>query len=263
MVDAIGTGLLGTGLLASLGAGAATGLGALPVLVSPDFGRKALDRMLGFSAGVMLAATAFSLVIPALGLLLQGGNAPGGAVLKVGLGMLLGALFVRSWHALMPHSHVPEDLPAHGGLSRSRVMLFVLAITLHNFPEGLAVGVSFAGPESRLGLAVALGIAVHNLIEGLVVAVALRGSGMSASRSAFLALLTGLVEPLGGLLGVGALSLSTRLLPWGLTFAGGAMLYVVTRDVIPESRRSGFQREATSSLMWGFALALALDLSLA
>lgn len=262
MVDAIGTGLLGTGLLASLGAGAATGLGALPVLLSPDFGRKALDRMLGFSAGVMLAATGFSLVLPALGLLLQGGTAPGGAVLKVGLGMLLGVLFVRGWHALMPHAHA-EDLSAQAGLSRSRVILFVLAITLHNFPEGLAVGVSFSGPEARLGLAVALGIAVHNLIEGLVVAVALRGSGMKAGRSAVFALLTGLVEPLGGLLGVGALSLSTRLLPWGLTFAGGAMLYVVTRDVIPESRRNGFQREATNSLMWGFALALALDVSLA
>lgn len=262
MVEAIGTGLLGTGLLASLGAGAATGLGALPVLVSPDFGRKSLDRMLGFSAGVMLAATGLSLVFPALGLLVQAGTPPGAAVLKVGLGMLLGVLFVRGWHALLPHAHA-EDLPAQAGLNRSRVILFVLAITLHNFPEGLAVGVSFSGPDARLGLAVALGIGVHNLIEGLVVAVALRGSGMGAARSAFLALLTGLVEPLGGLLGVGALSLSTRLLPWGLTFAGGAMLYVVTRDVIPESRRSGFQREATSSLMWGFVLALALDLSLA
>jgi ZIP family zinc transporter len=253
---------IGVGVLASLGAGAATGLGALPVLVSPDFRRKVQDRMLGFSAGVMLAATCFSLILPALGLLLHDGQGPGGAVLKTGLGMLIGVLFVRLWHEVLPHADPAQDLAARDTLSRRRVLLFVLAITLHNFPEGLAVGVSFAGPDARLGLPVALGIGVHNILEGLVVAVALRGTGMSAGRSAFYALLTGLVEPLGGLLGASALSLSTRLLPWGLTFAGGAMLYVVTHDVIPESRRSGFQREATRSLMWGFAFALALDISL-
>jgi zinc transporter, ZIP family len=253
---------IGAGVLASLGAGAATGLGALPILLSPDFRRRSQDRMLGFSAGVMLAATCFSLVLPALGLLLHDGRGPGGALLKTGLGMLLGALFVRVWHELLPHADASEGLPEQGALSRHRVLLFVLAITLHNFPEGLAVGVSFAGPEARLGLPVTLGIAVHNVIEGLVVAVALRGTGMRAGRAAFLALLTGLVEPLGGLLGASALSLSIRLLPWGLTFAGDDVEHGAARDVIPESRRNGFHREATSSLMWGFAFALALDISL-
>lgn len=253
---------MSAGLVASLLAGMATGLGALPVLVTSDLSRKAQDRMLGFSAGVMLAATSFSLVIPAVELVRGQGHDGPAAALRVAAAVLCGGLFLRVWHDLMPHEHSLKGHEGRGGMKWNSVLLFVLAMTLHNFPEGLAVGVSFAAPQPALGLSVALGIGAQNIPEGLVVALALRATGASAPRAALFALLTGLVEPVGALVGIGALSFSSALLPWGLAFAGGAMLYVISHEMIPESHRGGFEREATTGLMWGFVLALVLDMSI-
>nr|Q06916.1 RecName: Full=Zinc transporter GufA [Myxococcus xanthus]CAA50380.1 gufA [Myxococcus xanthus]CAA50385.1 orfX [Myxococcus xanthus] len=253
---------MGAGLVASLLAGTATGLGALPVLVTSELSRKAQGPDVGLQRGRDAGGQSFSLVIPAMELVRGQGHDGPSAALRVAAGVLLGGLFLRVWHDLMPHEHALKGHEGHGGTKWNSALLFVLAMTLHNFPEGLAVGVSFAAPQPELGLSVALGIGAQNIPEGLVVALALRASGASASRAAFLALLTGMVEPVGALFGVLALSLSSALLPWGLAFAGGAMLYVISHEMIPESHRGGFEREATTGLMWGFVLALVLDMSL-
>ena len=250
------------GVFASACAGVATGVGALPVLFRSEYSRRAQDMMLGFGAGVMLAATSFSLIAPAKELL-QAGERWRTAGTLAG-GVLLGAVFLRLLHDHIPHEHFfkSRDVDEAQGRALARLWLFVLAITVHNFPEGLAVGVGYSGTEAGLGTAVALGIGAQNMPEGLVVAVALRAAGSTALRSVGLALLTGLVEPLGALVGVGAVALSQALLPWALTFAGGAMLYVVSQEVIPESHRAGHERAATGGLMVGFALGLVLDILL-
>jgi ZIP family zinc transporter len=237
------------GLAASLLAGLATGAGALPVLFTKRISDKLLDVMLGFSAGVMLAATAFSLIVPAIDL--------GGPFVAV-FGIILGALVLHLIDRFVPHFH--PALGAEGPPSRlSKVWLFVLAITIHNFPEGLAVGVSFGGGDIAAGLVIATAIGLQNMPEGLAVALPLVREGYSRRKSLLYGTLTGLVEPLGGLLGVALVSIFMPVLPWGLAFAAGAMLFVVSDEMIPESHRKGFEREATFGLIAGFVVMMLLD----
>jgi ZIP family zinc transporter len=237
------------GLAASLLAGLATGAGALPVLFTKRISDKLLDVMLGFSAGVMLAATAFSLIVPAIDL--------GGPFVAV-FGIILGALVLHLIDRFVPHFH--PALGAEGPPSRlSKVWLFVLAITIHNFPEGLAVGVSFGGGDVAAGLVIAMAIGLQNMPEGLAVALPLVREGYSRRKSLLYGTLTGLVEPLGGLLGVALVSIFMPVLPWGLAFAAGAMLFVVSDEMIPESHRKGFEREATFGLIAGFVVMMLLD----
>ena len=237
------------GLVASLLAGLATGVGALPVLFTKRISDKLLDVMLGFSAGVMLAATAFSLIVPAIDL-----SGP----FVVVLGVILGALVLHLIDRFVPHFH--PALGAEGPPSRlSKVWLFVLAITIHNFPEGLAVGVSFGGGDVAAGLVIALAIGLQNMPEGLAVALPLVREGYSRRKSLMYGTLTGLVEPLGGLLGVALVSIFQPVLPWGLAFAAGAMLFVVSDEMIPESHKKGFEREATFGLIAGFVFMMLLD----
>jgi ZIP family zinc transporter len=237
------------GLAASLLAGLATGAGALPVLFTKRISDKLLDVMLGFSAGVMLAATAFSLIVPAIDL-----SGP----FVVVFGVILGALVLHLIDRFVPHFH--PALGAEGPPSRlSKVWLFVLAITIHNFPEGLAVGVSFGGGDVAAGLVIAMAIGVQNMPEGLAVALPLVREGYSRRKSLVYGTLTGLVEPLGGLLGVALVSIFQPVLPWGLAFAAGAMLFVVSDEVIPESHKKGFEREATFGLIAGFVVMMLLD----
>jgi ZIP family zinc transporter len=237
------------GLTASLLAGLATGAGALPVLFTKRISDKLLDVMLGFSAGVMLAATAFSLIVPAIDL-----SGP----FVVVLGVILGALVLHLIDRFVPHFH--PALGAEGPPSRlSKVWLFVLAITIHNFPEGLAVGVSFGGGDVAAGLVIAMAIGVQNMPEGLAVALPLVREGYSRRKSLMYGTLTGLVEPLGGLLGVALVSIFQPVLPWGLAFAAGAMLFVVSDEMIPESHKKGFEREATFGLIAGFVVMMLLD----
>ncbi|MCW4010742.1 MAG: ZIP family metal transporter [Candidatus Bathyarchaeota archaeon] len=237
------------GLLASVIAGLATGAGALPVLFTRRISDKLLDALLGFSAGVMLAAASFSLIMPAINL--------SGPVI-VAVGVVLGALVLHLVDRFVPHFHpasgmegVPSRLP--------RVWLFVLAITIHNFPEGLAVGVSFGGGDVAAGLVVAMAIGLQNMPEGLAVALPLVREGYSRRKSVLYGTLTGLVEPLGGLLGLALVSVFLPILPWGIAFAAGAMLFVVSDEMIPESHRKGFEREATFGLISGFVLMMFLD----
>jgi len=237
------------GSVASLLAGLATGAGALPVLFTKKVSDKLLDVFLGFSAGVMLAATSFSLIIPAINL---------GGVWVAILGIILGAVVLHLVDRFIPHFH--PALGAEGPPSRlSRVWLFVLAITIHNFPEGLAVGVSFGSGDVAAGLVVAMAIGLQNMPEGLAVALPLLREGYSRRRSLWYGTLTGLVEPVGGLLGVALVWIFHPILPWALAFAAGAMLFVVSDEIIPESHRKGFEREATFGLVAGFVIMMLLD----
>lgn len=237
------------GFAASLLAGLATGVGALPVLFTKRVSDKLLDVMLGFSAGVMLAATAFSLIVPAIDL-----SGPFVAV----FGIILGALVLHLIDRFVPHFH--PALGAEGPPSRlAKVWLFVLAITIHNFPEGLAVGVSFGSGDVSAGIVIAMAIGLQNMPEGLAVALPLVREGYSRRKSLLYGTLTGLVEPLGGLLGIALISIFQPILPWGLAFAAGAMLFVVSDEMIPESHRKGFEREATFGLIAGFVVMMLLD----
>ncbi len=253
------------GLTASLVAGCATGVGALPLLVTRTISKRFLDASLGFAAGVMLAATSFSLIVPAIEFQteeLSAGTFQ--AAFVVVAGILLGGIFIDLLDKKIPHTHFIKG--HEGDASRlKKIWLFVIAITLHNFPEGLAVGVGFgSGSEEHLrnGLSLAMGIGLQNIPEGMAVAFALYGEKYSVGKSIGVALLSGLVEPVGGLLGVSIVSAASTLLPWGLAFAAGAMLFVISDEIIPETHRGGFERLATFGVMVGFCVMMLLDVTL-
>ncbi len=246
------------GLMASFVAGCATGVGALPVVFFRRISQRLQDVMMGFGAGVMLAATSFSLILPAIG------AAGGGyiAAVTVSAGMFIGAIFLYLSDRYSPHEHFIKGPEGADAKNLRRIWLFVIAITLHNFPEGLAVGVGFGGGDIRNGITLAIGIGLQNMPEGLVVALALIGERYSVGRALLIALSTGLVEPVGGLLGAGVVTVSRPLLPWGLAFAAGAMLFVISDEIIPESHRKGFEKEATFGVMVGFVVMMILDVTL-
>lgn len=234
-------------MLATLFTALATGAGALPVLFVGQVSMRTHSAMLGFGAGVMLAAAAFSLAVPALAL---------GSATVVALGIMLGAGVMLAIDRFLPHTHA--DQPARRPYAMARVWLVVFAIALHNVPEGLAVGVAYASGSAQ-GNAVTLGIGIQNLPEGLIVAWAVLSLGYSRTRSALVALATGLMEPIGALFGVAMIGVSAALLPWGLAFAAGAMIFVVSHEIIPESHRLGHQSHATAGITAGFAIMLLLN----
>lgn len=250
--------ILVQGAVASLLAGAATGVGALPVLFTRNISQRGQDIMMGFGAGVMLAATSFSLIVPAVE---AAGGGWGGAFVVAG-GMMLGGLFLFLSDKYSPHEHFIKGPEGADAGKLKRIWLFIIAITLHNFPEGLAVGVGFGGGDVQNGVALAIGIGLQNMPEGLVVALALLTLKYSMGQALGIALLTGLVEPLGGILGAGVVSVALPLLPWGLAFAAGAMLFVVSDEIIPESHRKGFEKQATFGVMLGFVIMMLLDIGL-
>jgi ZIP family zinc transporter len=224
--------------------------------------QKLEDSMLGMAAGMMLAASAFSLILPGLeaGHRILG-SAGGGAGVVV-LGMAFGVLLMLGLDQFVPHEHA-EGRPCGAGHERcSRVWLFVLAIALHNLPEGMAIGVSFAETDMSVGVPLTTAIALQDIPEGLAVALALRGAGLSNVRAVLVAAATGLLEPLGALLGVGLSSGMAIAYPVGLGLAAGAMLFVVSHEVIPETHRNGHQTAATIGLMVGFAVMMTLDTTL-
>jgi ZIP family zinc transporter len=244
------------GFLASILAGLATGLGALPALFFKEVDRKTLYMMLGGAAGVMLAATAFSLVVPGI----QYGNQlwPGKGIYAVAVGMMVGAAFLEVADRLLPYGKFLES-PSELTDSLRKIWLFIVAITLHNFPEGMAVGVSFGAGDWHNGAALAIAIGLQNIPEGLAVALPLVGLGYNRKQAVIIATLTGLVEPIGGFLGVASVSVFFPLLPFGMAFAAGAMLFVISDDIIPETQSKGKARSATFAVMTGFIIMMMLD----
>ncbi len=242
------------GAIASLIAGVATGAGAIPIFLKRDFTRRTLDIMLGFAAGVMLAASSFSLLVPALDGLTDWTE----VLTVVALGFGLGGAFVHLADKYVPHTHFEKGSEGPSS-TMSRVWLLILAITIHNFPEGLAVGVSFGVADSLTGISVAVAIGLQNIPEGLAVAAPLVREGYPRRKAALLALATGLVEPIGGILGVSIVSVAAFLLPYGLAFAAGAMIFVVGDEMIPESHSIDNARVATWGIMSGFIIMMALD----
>ncbi|HZY20723.1 MAG TPA: ZIP family metal transporter [Ramlibacter sp.] len=243
-------------------AAAATALGTLPVLLSQQFSQRTYDSMLGFGAGVMLAASSFSLIIPGLAAAKAQGAGPWGAGAIVGSGVVLGALLLLLIDRAVPHEHFVKGLEGPRAQAMKRAWLFVLAIVLHNVPEGLAIGVAYAGADPVGALALATGISIQDVPEGMVVALALRGVGYGRVASAGLGVLSGLVEPVAALSGAAVISISAGMLPWGLAIAAGAMLAVISHEIIPESHRKGHERFATAGLILGFVVMLLLDTAL-
>jgi ZIP family zinc transporter len=208
-----------------------------------------LDTALGFAAGVMLAATSFSLIVPAI--------EEGGVWITV-IGIAIGAIFLDQADKWIPHEHFQKG-PEGPSSTLRRTWLFILAITLHNFPEGLAVGVGFGGGDVASGTALAIGIGLQNMPEGLAVAMPLLREKYNRWKALMIATVTGLVEPVGGLIGVGAVTLARPFLPLGLAFAAGAMLFVISDEIIPETHSRGNEREATFGVIVGFLVMMTLD----
>lgn len=250
------------GLAGSFAAGAMTAVGAVPVLFNWSMSQRAHDTFLGFAAGVMLAASFFSLIIPGLEVAEElTGSITYSAALVVA-GFVIGVGLLALLNERIPHAHFVQGRQGPPSPQLRKIWLFVFAITIHNFPEGLAVGVSFGGGDVGNGTSIAIGIGLQNAPEGLAVAVALLSEGYSRKFSFLVAALSGMVEPVGGLLGVLAVTASQQLLPWGLAFAAGAMIYVIVHEIIPETHLREYSNEATAGLTTGLVLMMFLDVTL-
>jgi ZIP family zinc transporter len=239
--------------IATMGTYLLTMVGTLPVLFFRSAPRRLMDAMMGFAGGVMVAAACWSLLVPAMEM---GGVGP--AI----VGLLAGAGFLFAADQLLPHLHseFPDEATVEGPrVAWRKSTLLMLAITLHNFPEGLAVGVSYGGGDVGVATALAIGIALQNVPEGLAIALPLRRGGMSRGMSFFWGQLSAAVEPVAGVLGAALVVVSAGILPYGMAFAAGAMLYVVVEELIPETVRSGTTDVATLGFIAGFAVMMALD----
>ncbi|MEX0647053.1 MAG: ZIP family metal transporter [Balneolaceae bacterium] len=248
-----------------------TALGASAVFFTKNVGYKLLDSMLGFAAGVMIAASVWSLIIPSIEMT----EALGGiGWLPAAIGFLMGGLFLRVCDAFLPHLHLDQPRSQAEGIDTSwrRSTLLVLAITLHNIPEGLAVGVLFGAAATGVdptgtatiagAIALAIGIGIQNFPEGMAVSVPLRREGVGMRKSFNYGQLTGMVEPVFAVVGAVAVIYVQPILPFALAFAAGAMIYVVVEELIPESQQHGNADIATLGTMIGFVVMMVLDVAL-
>ena len=245
-----------------------TAVGAGGVFFAREINKKALDAMLGFAAGVMIAASFWSLLAPAIAMS-EGKRLP--PYVPVVIGFLAGGAFLRVVDKILPHLHLGFPLQEAEGVKTrlQRSILLVLAITLHNIPEGLAVGVAFGAvayglPEATItgAIALAFGIGLQNFPEGMAVSMPLRREGLSRLKSFWYGQLSGVVEPIAGVIGAAAVLLARPILPYALSFAAGAMIFVVVEELIPESMREGNSDVATMGAMVGFAIMMLLDVAL-
>ena len=245
-------------LLTALGVGGATVIGSLIGFLFKNISHKFSDIVLSFAAGVMLAAAVLGLVIPAV----EYGGRYG--ILITVVGIFAGAACLNLIDKLVPHLHrmVGADIEQHHNANLSKVLLFVTAIAIHNLPEGIAAGVGFGSGNTAEALLIAGGIALQNIPEGMVIIGPMLASGVSPRRTFIAAMLTGLVEVVGTLIGYFAVSVASVILPFALAFAGGTMLYVISDEMIPETHSHGSERGATYSLLVGFCLMLAFDVLL-
>lgn len=252
------SGLLLAVTLSLVAGAAATSVGALPVAFFPKPHASLRSVLSGFAAGIMLSASIFSLAVPALAMRVSTWGPSRWTLLPAALAFLAGAAMVDGLNRVVPHEHFVKGPEGLGPGRFQRVWLFVLAMTLHNFPEGMAVGVGSVldWPQAR---SLATAIALQNVPEGLVVAAALWDKGYRRSTAVLVGCASGAVEPIGAALGYGAIALSRPLLPAALLFAAGAMVYVVASEVLPESQEGGSARLATWATLLGFTLNMALD----
>ena len=245
-------------LLTALGVGGATLIGSLLGFVFRDMTHRFSDIVLSFAAGVMLAAAVLGLILPAVE---YGGD---WGLLYTIPGIFIGALCLNLIDRLVPHLHklVGADIEAHQRSSLSKVLLFVMAIAIHNLPEGIAAGVGFGSGDQAQALLIAGGIALQNIPEGMVIIGPMLAAGVSAKKTMIAAALTGVVEVVGTLIGYFAVSISAAVLPFALAFAGGTMLYVISDEMIPETHAHGAERGATWALLVGFCVMLISDVLL-
>ena len=241
--------------LTALGVGGATAIGAVFGFIFKKISHKFSDIVLSFAAGVMLAAAVIGLILPSLE---QGGKF--GILVTVG-GIFAGALCLNLLDKLVPHLHklAGSDGETHPKTDVNKVLLFVLAIAIHNLPEGIAAGVGFGTGDNTQALIIAGGIALQNIPEGMVIIGPMLAAGIKPSRTLLIALATGLVEVAGTFIGYFAVNISAAVLPFALAFAGGTMLYVISDEMIPETHAHGSERGATYSLLIGFCLMLVMD----
>ena len=246
-------------LLTALGVGGATIIGSIIGFIFKGISHKFSDIVLSFAAGVMLAAAI-------LGLILQAVECGGKFGLPITVaGIFAGAVCLNFIDKLVPHLHrlVGNDIESHNNTNLSKVLLFVMAIAIHNLPEGIAAGVGFGSGDTAQALTIAGGIALQNIPEGMVIIAPMLASGVSPRKTFVCASITGVVEIVGTLIGYFAVSISTAILPFALAFAGGTMLYVISDEMIPETHAHGSQRGATYALLVGFCLMLVSDFLLA
>jgi ZIP family zinc transporter len=261
-------------LLTALGVGGATVIGAVIGFIFKKISHKFSDIVLSFAAGVMLAAAVFGLILPAA--TEYGGKY--GILIAIG-GIFLGAICLNLIDKLVPHLHKLAGIRDDGVIAKdqidcvecerhqnnaklNKVLLFVLAIAIHNLPEGIAAGVGFGSGNTTEALVIAGGIALQNIPEGMVIIAPMLAAGLSKKRTFIYAMITGLVEVVGTLIGYFAVSVAAAILPYALAFAGGTMLYVISDEMIPETHAHGSQRGATYALLVGFSLMLAFDILL-
>ena len=241
-------------MLTALGVGGATIVGVLIGFLFQKVPHKFNDAILGFAGGIMLAAAVLGLIVPSL----EEGN-----IWVTAIGILTGAVFLNLADKVTPHLHritgMDQEVHAESQNSINKVMLFVMAIAIHNLPEGIAAGVGFGSENISNAITVAVGIALQNIPEGMVIVSPLIMSGVSKWRVFLIASFTGLIEIVGTLIGFTAVSVATAILPFALAFAGGTMIYVVSDEMIPETHSHGYERMATYSLLLGFITMLIMD----
>ena len=245
-------------LLTALGVGGATIIGSLIGFVFKNISHRFSDIVLSFAAGVMLSAAVLGLILPSLD---YGGSY---AIVITVAGIFAGALCLNLIDKLVPHLHklVGPDIEPHNNANLSKVLLFVMAIAIHNLPEGIAAGVSFGTDNASQALLIAGGIALQNIPEGMVIIGPMLAAGVSPRKTFVCAMITGLVEVVGTLLGYWAVSLASMILPFALAFAVGTMLYVISDEMIPETHAHGSERGATYALLVGFCVMLISDVLL-
>ncbi|MDR1655570.1 MAG: ZIP family metal transporter [Treponema sp.] len=257
-------------LLATLFTYGLTAMGASTVFFFKSINRKVLDGMLGFAGGIMIAASFWSLLSPGIEMAEAASEITGiPGWVPAAVGFLAGGLFLRLVDTVLPHLHIEQNHAEGIKTNWGRSILLVLAITLHNIPEGLAVGVGFGAASAGLpgsgisgAVALALGIGLQNFPEGAAVSIPLRRDGMGRLKSFWYGQASGIVEPVAGLIGAALVMSMQSILPYALSFAAGAMIFVVAEELIPEAYREGNDHIATTGLMAGFALMMVLDVAL-
>ncbi len=245
-------------LLTAIGVGGATVFGSLIGFLFKKLSHKFSDIVLSFAAGVMLAAAVLGLILPSL----EYGGQYG--ILITVVGVFVGAVCLNFIDKVVPHLHrlIGNDEETHHNADLSKVLLFVTAIAIHNLPEGIAAGVGFGSGDSAQALMIAGGIALQNIPEGMVIIGPMLAAGVTPRKTFICAMLTGVIEVIGTLLGYLAVTVASVILPFALAFAGGTMLYVISDEMIPETHAHGHQRGATYALLVGFCVMLISDVLL-